>query len=417
MATGRSGRLRVLALLPFAPRFDSPHGGRATAEFLIRLARRHDVALLCLRDPGEPQTEQALRDACAFVEEAELPSDSGDDSTGGIRRRRRLLGLVRGSPMQVSEWRSSLFERRTRALVESFAPDILHVEPLAMAQYLDGVAGVAPVVLVAHEPVAQTADEVFRDTHGIDRIARWLDRRAWRKFEREAMSRADAVVVLTERDRRALESPGAGTNIVPIPLGVEIPPKPLDPVGTPPPSVLFVGGYGHPPNVEAALRLGREILPRVRERQPDVVLCLVGDRPPEEVRELAGDGTVVTGRVSDVRPFLDSAAVVVAPLRMGGGMRNKVLEALAAGKAVVASPLAAAGLDAEGAQQLRLAETDAEFAAAIVELMQDEEARRALAGAGRRWSEAHLGWDARLDTFEWLYRSLLEKSPGRLDAS
>jgi polysaccharide biosynthesis protein PslH len=417
MATGRSGRLRVLALLPFAPRFDSPHGGRATAEFLIRLARRHDVALLCLREPGEPQTEQALRDACAFVEEAELRGHSGDDSTGGLRRRRRLRGLLRGSPMQVSEWRSSVFERRAQALVESFAPDILHVEPLAMAQYLDDVDGVAPIVLVAHEPVAQTADEVFRSSHGIDRIVRWLDRRAWQRFEQGAMSRADAVVVLTERDRRALETAAAGTHVIPIPLGVEIPPEPLDPVGTPPPSVLFVGGYGHPPNVEAALRLGREILPRVRERQPDAVLHLVGDRPPEAVRELANDGTVVTGRVPDVRPFLDAAAVVVAPLRMGGGMRNKVLEALAAGKAVVASRLAAAGLDAEEVQQLRLAETDAEFAAAIVELLQDEEARRVLAGGARRWSEAHLGWDERVDTFEWLYRSLLEESPGRLDAS
>ena len=417
MATGRSSRLRVLVLLPFAPRFDSPHGGRATAEYLIRLARRHDVALLCLREPGEPQTEQALRDACAFVEETELSGHSGDDSTGGVRRRRRLWGLVRGTPMQVSEWHSSVFERGARASVESFAPDILHVEPLAMAQYLDDVDGVAPVVLVAHEPVAQTADEVYRASHGIDRVARWLDRRAWRKFEQEAISRADAVVVLTERDRRALETAAAGTYIVPIPLGVEIPPEPLDPVGTPPPSVLFVGGYGHPPNVEAALRLGQEILPRVRDRHPGAVLHLVGDRPPEAVRELASDGTVVTGRVPDVRPFLDSAAVVVAPLRMGGGMRNKVLEALAAGKAVVASRLAAAGLDAEGAQHLRLAETDAEFAAAIVDLLRDEEARRVLAGDARRWSEVHLGWDERVDAFERLYRSLLEESPGRLGAS
>jgi glycosyltransferase involved in cell wall biosynthesis len=416
MATGRLGRLRVLALLPFAPRFDSPHGGRATAEFLIRLARRHDVALLCLREPGEPQTEQALRDTCAFVEEAELSGPSSNDSTDGLRRRRRLWGLLRGSPMQVSEWRSSLFERRARALVESFAPDILHVEPLAMAQYLDVADSAAPIVLVAHEPVAQTADEILRSSHGIDEIVRWLDRRAWYRFERETISRADAVVVLTERDRRALEAAAAGTHVVTIPLGVEISPEPLDPVGTPPPSILFVGGYGHLPNVEAALRLGREILPRVRERRPDAVLHLVGDRPPKAVRELANDGIVVTGRVPDVRPFLDAAAVVVAPLRMGGGMRNKVLEALAAGKAVVASGLAAAGLNAEEAQQLRLAETDSEFAAAIVELLQDEEARRALAGGARRWSEAHLGWDERVDTFEGLYRSLLE-SPGRLDAS
>ena len=165
-----------------------------------------------------------------------------------------------------------------------------------------------------------------------------------------------------------------------IPLRVEVPKRPLDPLGSSP-SVLFVGGFGHLPNVDAAVRLATQIFPRVRARCPEAALYLVGDKPPRRVRELAGDHVVVTGRVDDVTPYLDRAAVVVAPLRLGGGTRVKVLEALAAGKAVVASPLAAEGIEAVDGEHLLLAESDEELVDATARLLADPDARSSL---GRR---------------------------------
>jgi glycosyltransferase involved in cell wall biosynthesis len=411
MTDGRSGRLRVLVLVPFAPRFDSPHGGRATAEFLLRLARRQEVAVVCLREAGEQPTSETLGDACVLVEEVELSSSSRTAATRMRRKARLLSGLLRGVPMQPTEWRTPDYARRVAAVAKSFEPDVVHIEPLAMAQYLSnlGVTRV-PRVLVVHEPAVQTARAVHAGSRGVERLLRRLDLRAWERFERAALRRVDAVVALTERDRRVLHE--SGSRVVQIPLGVEIPSAALDPLGKRPPRLLFVGGYGHPPNVDAALRLARGIFPRVRASHPEATLYLVGDRPPATITALAGDGVVVTGRVADVKPFLDEAAVVVAPLRLGGGMRNKVLEALAAGKAVVASRLAAAGLDAERDAQLRLAEGDAEFAEAIVELIGDDQARRELAARARSWAEEHLGWDERVDDFEALYRSLVAEGVG-----
>jgi glycosyltransferase involved in cell wall biosynthesis len=118
----------------------------------------------------------------------------------------------------------------------------------------------------------------------------------------------------------------------------------------------------------------------------------------------------VTGAVESVAPFLDAAAVVVAPIRNGGGMRVKLLEAMAAGKAIVASPLAAAGLEVTDGHELLLAGRDSEFAAAIVRLLDDPMARGALARRARAWASTHAGWENSLSKYEALQRELLQRS-------
>ncbi len=147
--------------------------------------------------------------------------------------------------------------------------------------------------------------------------------------------------------------------------------------------MLFVGSFGHPPNIDAAIRLARGIFPGVRARVPEATLEIVGDAPPQAVRRLAGEGIVVTGRVADVRPHLDNAAVVAAPLRLGGGMRVKVLESLAAGKAMVATPRAVAGLGLEPGTHALIAESDGELSDALVSLLGDPELRRRMGRAAR----------------------------------
>jgi glycosyltransferase involved in cell wall biosynthesis len=216
-----------------------------------------------------------------------------------------------------------------------------------------------------------------------------------------------AAVVLTERDRRALLPLAGDTALAHIPLGVTLPEHALNPLGEPPASVLFVGNYAHPPNVDAALRLVREIVPRVRAHVPSLTVNIVGDHPTREMERLVNAHVQVTGRVPDVTPYLDRASLVVVPLRLGGGMRVKVLEALAAGKAVVASPLAVAGLEGlvDGEHAL-IAETDEEFAGAIVRLLADAERRAALAAQARAWACAHLAWERVIDAYDALYERL-----------
>jgi glycosyltransferase involved in cell wall biosynthesis len=137
---------------------------------------------------------------------------------------------------------------------------------------------------------------------------------------------------------------------------------------------------------------------------------VVGDQPPMELKRAASLHVRVTGRVPDVIPFLDQAAVVVAPLRSGGGMRVKILDALAAGKAIVASPLAVEGLDVRDGQEVLLAESDQGFCNAIVRLLGDAEMRWSLATHARDWACGHLSWDKSVRAYEALYEGLLTRS-------
>ena len=144
------------------------------------------------------------------------------------------------------------------------------------------------------------------------------------------------------------------------------------------------------------------------ERVPESRLDLVGHEPTEAVLALGGGAISVHGSVPDVIPYLDRAAVVVAPIRLGGSMRMKVLEALAAGKALVATPRAAEGVDAVAGKHFLVATDEAALVEALVGLVRDPQRRRTLAQEARAWSEANLGWEAGVTAFEELYDALVD---------
>lgn len=394
--------LRLLFLLPFAPRPDARHGGKATAQLLAHLAERHQCALLYLRAPDEEPADPGLTSRLDRVWELAAPSRQG------WRRRLRVAwALARGLPVEAADTCTPAAARRIRRVAEEWQPDVVHLEMERTLPYLpalDSAGGGR--LLVAHEPAAQAALDRLRAAPGLERVLRVLDLRAWRRLEELYLPRLDALVAYTERDRRILAQRAPGLAVDTIPLRIDLPAQPLDPLGADPPCLVFVGGFGHPPNVDAALRLARHILPRVRARVPEAGLVLVGDRPPRSVRRLAGRHVAVAAGVPDVAPYLDRAAVVCAPLRLGGGARVKVVEALAAGKAVVASPLAVEGLEVVDGEQLLVADGDEETADAVCRLLEDPHARAALATRARAWAERALDWEPVVAAYDALYRRL-----------
>ena len=297
---------------------------------------------------------------------------------------------------------------RARAVADSFRPDILQFECVEMAQYFDALDGVrAQRIVVDHDPGHSAAVDYSLEARGLRRLSRHLDAIAWERFSRMAFARVDRIVVFTERDRQAVAGQAGDTAVEVIPLAIELPPSALDPRGAFPPTVLFVGDYLHTPNSDAALRLTRTIMPRVRRAHPDAKLELVGAHPTAAMATDPANGVAVRGVVPSVEPFLARATVVVAPLRIGGGMRVKVLEALASGKALVASPRALEGLDVTDGQEVLVAEDDDAFVEAVSSLLADEERRVALAQRARRWAESALGWEPSVAAYEALYGELL----------
>ena len=156
-----------------------------------------------------------------------------------------------------------------------------------------------------------------------------------------------------------------------------------------------MGNFRHPPNADAARRLVRSIFPMILRKLPEATLTIVGADPPQDLVDAASDRVTVTGWVDDPSIYLAGAAVVLVPLRQGGGLRVKMLEACAAGKAIVASPMAVEGLSLGHGQEVMIAQTDEEFAEIAIALMEDPEARARLEGASRRW------WEDEHDVGRW----------------
>lgn len=399
-------RLRLLVTAPFTPRTDASHGGRVTAALLARLAEQHEVALVCLRRHDEPPTGDVIRARCAHVEEVRW---APPPATRLWRTRAAALRKLVGAPPDlVAQTFVPAYAERLRSLAEAFQPHLVHVELHEMGQYLPALDTCpAPRLLVDHDPGVSSARELRRASRGVHRISRGLDEYAWRRFSRQTLAAVNAVVVFTERDAEALRAVAPEVRIHRIPFVVELPVGPLDPRGGDPPTLLFFGGFEHPPNADAARRLSRSIFPRLRPQHPELVLELVGKGPADELMALAGDSIVVAGEVPSIAPYLAHAAVVAAPLRLGGGMRVKVLETLAAGKALVASTRALEGLQLTDGREVLIADSDEEFCAAISELLASEERRVALGRCARDWAEANLDSARVAAAYEALYRQVL----------
>jgi glycosyltransferase involved in cell wall biosynthesis len=216
------------------------------------------------------------------------------------------------------------------------------------------------------------------------------------------------VVVFTERDRKAIIKLAQQAPIVKIPLGTDIPECIAKTADQEPLSLLFVGNFRHMPNLDAAERLIHKIFPQVQSRFPNARLYIVGDHLPSNLLQEANENIILTGYVPDVVPYIQKATLVVAPLRLGGGRRVKVLEALAAGKAIVASSRAVDGLDLVNGEHVILAENDHEFVEAIVDLLGNEEKQRLVAGRARDWAQVNLSWQRVASVYELLYRNLLK---------
>ena len=147
--------------------------------------------------------------------------------------------------------------------------------------------------------------------------------------------------------------------------------------------IFFVGGYQHPPNVDAAQWFVGKIWPLVHQALPDVCFHLIGSKAPDKVRALEGHGVIFHGFVQDLEPWLDGCRIAVAPLRYGAGVKGKVNLSMSHGQPVVATPMAIEGLHARDGEDVLVAETAEEFAAAIIRLYRDEALWRRLAQGGR----------------------------------
>lgn len=411
-----SSPLRILFLVPQWPY--PPRQGTALRNFhLIRGAAQHhlvDVFAFATSDEA-PAADDPLVALCRRVVTAPPPTRS--------LMRRALDTLTQPLPDMALRLASPDATETVRALLAEGGYQVIQVEGIEMARYAwlagSGPGGRPRVIFDDHNVeyrLQQRAAlvDLRRPTRwigGVYSLVQWA--KLWR-YERDVCRRADAVLAVSREDGAALARLAPSTPVHVVPNGVDVAawtPRPSPPVyPAEPPALVFTGKMDYRPNVDAVLWFVQEVLPYITARQP-VVCYVVGRDPHPRLERLRGRADVViTGAVADVRPYVWQAAVYVAPLRVGGGTRFKLLEAMAAGTPVVSTSLGAEGLGVTSGRELILADEPRAFAQAVLDLLADRQADgtriRALTQAAREFVATRYDWSRIVPTVWEIYEGI-----------
>jgi glycosyltransferase involved in cell wall biosynthesis len=411
MSPPRLNILFVSQMPASPPRF----GAQARMHGLMtELARRHDLSAVMLVDDqfDAEECHRAMRAYCREV--ALIPNPHGRD---GLAKR--------------------LLQVRSLSSIRSF--ERLRVKVPALQQILDRVLNSRPFDIVNLEftflghcnlrqaPSGSRPPALVVDSHNIDYdLARQyagaggLVRRMyagvnWRKLRREELTTygdADGVYLCSVADQLRLldQIPGARTVVIPNAADVEYyQPRATDPASDER-TVIFFGHLSYFPNIDGVTYFVQEIWPRVTQVHPKARLKIIGGQAPRSLLDLARPGIELTGFVPDLRPHLAAAAAVVVPLRLGGGTRLKIVEAMAMGKAIVSTSLGVEGIEAVPGRDLLVGDQPAAFARAVNLLLAEPSFAARLGQSARQLAVRRYAWSGAAMAVESFYREILDGS-------
>lgn len=352
-------------------------------EFVKQLAARHAIDIIAY-EAGDSAQQEPRR---YFREIHLLPPSNLKLETSGLKRLRDAF-----DPAALFALDGRVASVLHRALNEN-TYDWLWIPSWQMMPYSYGVTRANVLLDVMDDGVLELLREVRCSTSLTQMAVNAKRLLVTYLFERRYFLSASYCCLVTDQDARVLRKVCPGANILTVPNGVDS--EYFAPQGTLPqdPSLVFEGNMSFGPSVDAIVYFSKEILPKIRLQVPGVKLFIVGRDPAAAVRQLQSEEVIVTGSVNDVRPYVDRASVFVCPMRKGAGIKNKLLQAWAMAKPVVATSVAAAGLNARRGDNILVADEPAEFAAKVTALLRSPEMRVSLGRRGRETVLEYHTWD------------------------
>jgi len=392
--------------------FPTDTGGKIRTLNIIRhLARWHEVTYLCNVQQGEAESVERMRELGLRVETVPWT----ETPRGTPRFYGELaLNLCSRYPYNVNKDFDPPLRRRAQELLAGEPYDLVVCDFVQMARNAIGLP-VPATVLFQHNVEA----EIFK-RHTETDAGRW--RRAYMRIQWKKMARFEAaagwnfdrVVAVSQRDRDIFERDYGWNHVDVIDTAVDtdyFQPQPQREVED---RVVFVGSLDWLPNEDGVIHFVRNIWPKIRARRPAATFQIVGRNPTPAVSKLAErPGVEVVGTVPDVRPCLTAASVVVVPLRIGGGTRLKIFEAMAMQKAIVSTSLGAEGLDVEDGTHLLLADDPETFANAVGQLLDDPSTRSHMAARALQLVRENFTAEAIARQFEDICRRAAEREVDR----
>lgn len=415
----RDAAAKAKKILVLTPQFPyPPHQGTTIRNYnlIAGLAEANEVHLLSFGNPAEID-DTPVHGLCRSVQVVQLPQRS---------MRQRVAGLMFSHlPDMAQRLPSPAYQAALDSILEQEDPDVVEVEGIELAQYLFQVKGSRgegrhPLLVFddhnAEYVLQQRAFEtdVRNPRRWIGAAYSFVQWRRLRAYERRTCRAADAVVAVSEADADALRRLVPGLRPAVVPNGVDmrfytemVPP--LDMAHGPAEGdLVFTAKMDFRPNVDAVLWFAQKVLPLVRRGAPEARFWVVGKDPHPRLAPLREDPAVqITGWVEDQRPYIAAAGVYVVPLRIGGGTRLKVLEAMAMGKAIVSTALGCEGFEVTPGRELEVADAPADFAEAVLRLLGDPAQRERLGQAGRDFAASRYDWRLIVPKLEAVYDAWL----------
>ncbi len=400
--------MKILFVSPYLP---SParFGGQRRVDGLMRgLAERHDVSILSFNASDE--YEQDSIDATSAFCERVTTLPGLDSPTVSEKRKLQLRSMLSPHSFEyLQATRRADFQAKIDQHLTRDVYDVVQVEFANMASFRYARRGTRPLlVLDEHNIEYDLQRRTAGASDGVTRLV--YNSLNWRKLGREergAWRRFDGVVLTSARDRQLVTEASPGTRTIVVPNGVDVGQfQPTD-TAVDRDTLVFFGANNYFPNHDALLFFIDEVLPKIIERRPNVKLQIVGPGAQPAILERQSKHVEVVGFVNDLLPYLERASAIVVPLRVGGGTRLKIVEAMAKSKAIISTHIGAEGIDVTNERDVLLGDTPTEFAELVVRVLENPELARALGANARELAVNRYAWPSIVKQLEGFYDRLV----------
>ncbi len=393
--------MKILFVTSYLPHPAAGGSAIRSYNFLKQLSKRHEITLCAYRSDSEVDLDnEPLRALGIHLETVPL---TGKTPTS----LQKVTTTLIPAPHMVQAFERGTMKQQIRTIRHRWQPDLIHCDLLRMSWGPAALDWQLPSVLDQHnvEYKRMQSQLLARAQSAKERgLAHWEIQRI-KRYERDICKKNTHVVTVTDEDTEGLTALTNGkAHITTIPVGVDT--NYFKPVvqQASRPKLIFAGTMSYEPNEDAMLYFCYEILPRIVEAVPDVALTIIGRNPTAKIAALADDPRItVTGAVPDVRPYFAESSVCVIPVRIGGGIKQKLLEAMVMGMPVVTNSFSKIGIPLKPGVHA-VVEDDAEpFAEAVISLLGDQARCQALGSAAARFIRAHFSWDRSVTQLEAVY--------------
>ncbi len=403
--------MRILFISHFVPYPATTGASLRNFNILKEMSRTNQVHLLTFAQrergsrPGNAKLyNEELEKYCQDVVVINVPTDCSRLKWYSLL----AFNIFSTAPYSAWRFRSSEMVRAIGDQLKKHSFDAIHIDTIALAQYLMHLRGL-PAVLNHHNVESNLLlMRAHNERNLVVKTYVAIQGLKLRKAEKKAVNRFHGNICVSELDRNELLKLNPEANVRTVPNGTDT--EYFSPVigVQESASLVFAGAMSWYPNRDAMLFFGDRIWPFIRRAVPGVTMNLIGSSPPIELVKLGqrDNQFKVLGFVDDVRPTIAEAAVYVVPIRVGGGTRLKILDAMAMGKAIVSHPIGAEGLDVTDGTDIVIAQEPEEFARSVIELLQGGERRQVLGQNARKTAVAKYSWPRIIPRLEDYYREI-----------